>query len=193
MYNHPTIALTHDNESTKETDMTLFRKFLCLFTLCLAASAVASAASADTATLPNPLKDVKAGQWVVYRINTLFGAAEQKQTVENVEGVGDERVFTIKTEMSIEDELVDERTDNITYKQAMEEQDKALAEAEDVDIANTQVDVKGAKMDAVQVSFSQDGTKCTLFLSERVPLVGMIRMEVEGMDEPAMELLDFGE
>jgi hypothetical protein len=156
-------------------------------------SAAAGDGAALAATLPNSLKNARAGQWVRYRINTLFGAADQKQTLLRIDGEGDDRVLTIKSEMSIDDEIVDERTDSITYRQAVEEQEKALDEAEGIRIENASIDFRGTPMDAARVDFVQDGNACVLYLSEKVPLVGMIRMTVEGEEGPSMELLDFGE
>ncbi len=154
----------------------------------------AAAGDADAAaTLPNSLENAKAGQWVLYRINTLFGMADQKQTLVAVDGEGDDRVLIIKSEMSIDGELVDERTDSITYSQAVEEQETALAEAENLRIGRASIDFRGTPLDAVRVDFVQDGNACVLYLSEKVPLVGMICMTVEGQDGPSMELLDFGE
>lgn len=161
-----------------------------------AASAFAVAApllAGDAPPLPNSLKNARVGQWVVYRINTLFGTADQKQTITAIDGEGDDRVLTIKSEMSIDGEPVDERTDSVTYLQAAREQEEALAGAENIRVKNDAIEFKGAPMDAARVDFVQDGNDCVLYLSEKVPLVGMIRMTVEGQDGPSMELLDFGE
>ncbi len=163
---------------------------------CLAvAAAVCPAAAADSvlATLPNPLKHLQPGQWVVYRIQTLFGELNQKQTVLDVAGSGDERTFTVKTEMSVDGEVMDERTDTVTYLRALEEQEEALKQAGDVGVADKKISFKGRDIDAVEVTFTDgEGRKCHLYLSENVPLVGVIRMEIEGEDEPSMELVDFG-
>lgn len=169
------------------------KRFALLALLMAFAAFSAPAGESATANLPNPLKNAKAGQWVHYRVNTLFGTADQKQTLVGVDGEGDDRVLSIKTEMSIDDEVVDERTDAITYGAAMEEQERALSESENVRVSNTSVDFKGTKMDAVRVEFIQDEQRCVLIMSDQIPLVGMIRMEIEGQDEPVMELLDFGE
>lgn len=158
-----------------------------------AASVVAADAAPDIASLPNPLKNAKVGQWVVYRINTLFGIADQKQTLLGIEGEGDERVLTIKSEMTIDDELVDERTDAITYKQAIEEQERALRDAEQLRIASATLEFKGTRYDVVEVDFVQDGKRSVLYLSEKVPLVGMVRLTTEDQEEPVMALIDFGE
>ncbi len=164
-----------------------------LVCLTLAVAAGAVAGDSAVAALPNPLKHVQPGQWVVYRIQTLFGELIQKQTVLDVAGQGDERTFTIKTEMSVDDEVMDERTDTVTYERALEEQEEALKQAGNVDIAARKISFKGRDIDAVEVSFTDgEGQKCRLYLSENVPLVGVIRMEIEGQEEPSMELVDFG-
>lgn len=152
-----------------------------------------AATAAETQTLPNPLRTAHPGQWVRYRINTLFGHAEQKQTLLKIDGEGDERIFTIKSEMAIDDEHVDERIDNITYEQALSEQESALEDATNISVKNASSEFNGTILDSILVEFHQDDKKCRLLLSEAVPLVGMIRLEIEGMDEPAMELIDFGQ
>ena len=172
------------------------RKFLSVF-LFMAVCAL-PAAAADTALevpLPNPLQSAKAGQWVQYRITTLFGSAEQKQTILSIDGDenDDERVLTIKSEMIIDGEVVDERTDAITYKQALQEQANALEESQDVKTRLATVDFNGQKLEAVEVDFVQQGKHCLLYLSEKVPVVGMISMTVDNEDGPAMQLIDYGD
>ena len=168
------------------------RKFAVVVALCMTVAS-GCALAGEKVEMPNPLKNLKAGQWVHYRINTLFGIAEQKQTVVSVQGEGDDRLITIKSEMSIDGEVVDEQEDTVTFKAALQEQEESLNEAENVEYFAVQTDVKGEQIPAVRVDFTQDGQTCHLYMSERIPLVGMIRLLVDGMDEPAMELLDFGE
>lgn len=177
----------------------MFRCFVALVVLAavpafaVSPSAAAGDAVASIESLPNSLKNARVGQWVRYRIVTLFGTADQKQTLVGIDGEGDDRVLTIKSEMTIDDELVDERTESITYRQAVEEQERALAEAEGIRIERETVDFEGTALDAARVEFVQDGNACVLYLSETVPIVGMIRMTVEGLEGPSMELIDFGD
>ncbi len=167
--------------------------FLCLAVTACFAPSPAHAADSALAALPNPLKHVQPGQWVVYRIQTMFGEINQKQTILDIAGSGDERTFTIKTEMGIDGEIMDERTDTVTYQRALEEQEEALKQAGDVSISDKKITFKGRDIEAVEVVFTdEEGQKCRLYLSENVPLVGVIRMEIDGAEEPAMELVDFG-
>lgn len=152
-----------------------------------------AAAAAETATLPNPLRTAHPGQWVRYRINTLFGHAEQKQTLLKIDGEGDDRIFTIKSEMIIDNEPVDERTDSITYEQALAEQESALEDASGISMKSEVSELNGTKFESLRIEFHQDGKKCRLILSDSIPLVGMVRLEIEGTDDPVMELLDFGQ
>lgn len=168
----------------------MFKKVLCILFI---AAAFAGAARAEDVTLPNPLKNVKTGQWIKLRMFTLFGYAEQVQRVVNIQGEGDERVITVNTEVNVDGEVVNSEETSIAYQQAVDEQMTAFDDAEDVKYSNITTTVNGKQMSAVQIDFVQDGQKCTLVLSEEVPLTGMIRIEIDGMDEPAMELLDFGE
>ncbi len=155
-------------------------------------AASAGAAGADAPLLPNPLRRVAAGQWVRYRLNVLFGAAEQRQTVVAVSGVGDEAIITIRTEMILDGETVDEREETATYKKLLDDQAAALAEAENSSVAPRATEFAGAAVDAVAVRYTQDGENYTLLLSDDIPLFGVIRLLREGTEEPLVELLDFG-
>ncbi len=159
--------------------------------LVAAAAVSADTAQPDVSLLPNPLNKVQPGQWVQYRILTAFGHIIQKQSVLDVSGAGEERIITVKTEMSMDDELVDERTDTITYRRAMEEQMASLQGTENLSITATTIPLKGQNVAAAKVEFTDDGKKCTLILTEAVPFAGMVSLEVDDMDEPAMELIDF--
>lgn len=166
------------------------KRVLCILFI---VAAFAGVARAEEAALPNPLKSVKVGQWVKLRMFTLFGYAEQVQRVVNIQGEGDDRVITVQTEVSADGEVVNSEETSIAYQQAVNEQMTAFDDAESVKYSNITTTVNGKQMSAVQVDFVQDGQKCVLVLSEEVPLTGMVCIEIEGMDEPAMELLDFGE
>lgn len=159
--------------------------------LVAAVAVAAETVQPDISLLPNPLDKVQPGQWVQYRILTAFGHIIQKQSVVSVSGAGEERIITVKTEMSMDDELVDERTDTITYRRAMEEQMASLQDTENLAITATTIDLKGRTVDAVKVEFTDEDKKCTLILTENVPFAGMVSLEIEDMEEPAMELVDF--
>ncbi len=168
------------------------RAMLVALTLVLSTFA-AAAADAAVPDIPNPLATVRPGQWVAYRHTTEFGTADQKQTVLAVDGEGDDRVISIESVMTIEDEMVDERTETITYGVIMEEQRKALADAVGLTVTSVVIPFKGRDLPGVRVEFDTEAGRFTLLLSDLVPLSGVIRMEEEGVDTPVMELLDFGE
>jgi hypothetical protein len=161
----------------------------------LACMLIASAAvrGEDAPALPNPLRNVRAGQWARYRVNTLFGTAEQRQTVVAVSGNGDEAVITIRTEMSLDGEIVDEREEAATYAKLLAEQAAALDGTENQSVSEREIPVAGASIPAVAVRYTQDGEEYTLFLSEDIPLAGVIRLVREGSGEPVVELIDYGE
>ena len=171
----------------------MVKRLLPVLAFVLAAAVSAPAAETLGAQLPNPLKNVKPGQWARYRVNTLFGVAEQKQTVVSVEGDGDDRVITIKTEMSLDDEVVDEREEATTYRKLLDEQAAALEEVENAVAAPCETTLAGTTVSAVSVTYAQDGQKYTLFLSENIPLAGVIRLEAEDAEEPVVEIIDFGD
>ncbi|MCD8140774.1 MAG: hypothetical protein LUE17_13520 [Planctomycetaceae bacterium] len=170
-----------------------FPRAWCVLVLTVFLACAAAAAEAGTPEIPNPLATVRPGQWVRYRHSTMYGVAEQKQTVLAVSGDGDERVISIESVMAIEGETVDERTDTITYGAIMEEQRSALADAADLTVTPMIIPFNGRDLPGVRVEFANVDGRFRLVLSDLVPLSGVIRMEEEGEDEPVMELLDFGE
>ncbi len=143
--------------------------------------------------LPNPLSTVRAGQWLQYRNNTVFGPAAQKQRVVSVEGEGEEMIITTETVMVMDDEVVDERTESLTYGAALRQQRDSLADAADLVVTPARIKVKGRMVDGFKVAFTQEDGKFSLYLAAIVPITGVVRMEMEGAEEPILELVDFGE
>ena len=158
------------------------------------ALALASAAPAvDLGDLPNPLATVRVGQWLHYFNNTTFGPAVQKQRVISVEGEGDDMIITTENIMIIDDEVVDERTESLTYGAALQQQRDSLAEAADLVVTPVQIEVKGRMVDGFRVDFTQEEARFSLYLADVVPITGVVRMEMEGEEAPLLELIDFGE
>lgn len=151
----------------------------------------AAAPAADTSLLPNPLKDAKAGQWVSYKVMIMGVEAEQKQSIAKVTGEGDDRVFTMKVEILVDGTVMQSEETDLSYRDAVAEQLSAFDDQE-ADIQPTEVEIKGEVVKGVVVAFTQEDMNCKLFLSEYVPVAGIVKMEVEGLDEPVMELADFG-
>ncbi len=158
--------------------------------LCLAPASAAADAPPD---LPNPLLRLRAGQWTRYRVHTLFGEAEQRQTVVSTAGEGDDRLVRIRTEMSLDGEVVDEREETSTYAKLLSEQSAALEGAEETTVEACEVTVGGVTFAATAVRYTQDGMRYALFLSGDVPLAGVLLLTAGDGETPVMELLDFGE
>lgn len=171
--------------------MSRFRR--CLAAAILALALAPAALAADIDQLPNPLANVKVGQWLEHRHNTAFGSAEQKQRITAVVGEGDDKVITAESVMTMDGEVVDEREESITYGAATEQQRDSLKDAEGLVITPVAIEVKDTTVDGVRVDFVQDETRFSLYLSDSIPITGVVRMEVEGMEEPVLELLDYGE
>lgn len=152
-----------------------------------------SAAAADA--LPNPLKNIKVGQWVEYRIYTPDGDITRKQTLTAIDGEGDDRVLTFKISLHFEGEPLDEGEQQITYGAAVKEQEDSMNGADGVTVTKVKTAMPGSgeEIDAVLVTFVQEDTRFSLYMSEDIPIVGMVKMMVDGMEEPAMELIGFGE
>lgn len=102
--------------------------------------------AADFSKIPNPMKNVKKGQWVTY---TSMGGMEQKQTVTDVEGAGDDRVITITTEISMGGTTMPPNEQKISLKEAKAQQEAAWAADPDVKISDAKVTVGGKEYNAV--------------------------------------------
>lgn len=149
--------------------------------------------SADLDALPNPLTSMRVGQWVRYRHVSFLMEVEETRTVVGMDGEGDERVIRIESVTTMDGEVVDERVESATYAQALAEQRRSLEDAVDAAVQPVELEIKGATVDGVRVDFTQDGSRYSLYMSERIPVTGVLRMEVEGEEGPVLELLDFGE
>ena len=173
--------------TAKGNDM--FRNTLIAAVIVLAASGITGAGEMEK--LPNPLKNAKEGQWVTYIM--MDGQAEQTQTLVKIEGTGDDRKLTMKIELKVDGQLQDTQEQTISYKDAVQEQQTAFDDNPDAKISPAKMEVKGAEVDGMVIEFAQEGMECKLFLSDAVPVVGIVKMEVKGMPGLMMELKDFGE
>lgn len=159
----------------------------------LLALACVGANALDSTALPNPLKNVKEGQWVVYKVLLMGIEAEQKQSIVAIEGEGEERVLTMKIDVLMDGEVVQSDEQKVTYSEAVREMLGSFDDAKDAVFTAVKAQVGEREIDAVQVDFTEDGVKCLLQLSESVPIVGIVKMEIEGFDGTVMEVVDFGE
>ena len=142
---------------------------------------------------PDRLPKAKAGEWVMFK---LMGGMQQKQTITDIKGSGDDMEVTIKTEVIMNGATAStaEQTIKVGEMKKMQADAKAQADASGAKVAysNETVEVKGKKFDAVVVTTEVQGMTAKTYMSDEMPVGGIIKMYTTGMAEPVMEVIDFG-
>lgn len=146
------------------------------------------AQAADFSKIPNALKDAKEGQWVSY---TSMGGMEQKQSITKIEGEGDERVITVKTEIIMGGNAIQSSETAVSLKDAKAAQEEAWKADPDVKISETKVTAGGKDYNAVLIESTVEGATTKLYMSEEIPVSGIIKIETSAMPGPIMEVKEF--
>lgn len=165
------------------------KRFIPIFVCCVLFTSLAGAV--DHMQLPNPLKDIRVGQWATYPVSWDESEGIQKDTIIAIEGEGDARILTTIREIIVEGEMVDCEKRTFTYSEAVADMHSLFSEAEDATITPAKLGVNGREIDCVLVTFTDGSTECKLYLSEEIPLTGIVRFEVEGLDKPIMAVMGF--
>lgn len=146
------------------------------------------AQAADFSSIPNPLKNVKADQWVSY---TAMGGVEQKQTVTKVEGEGDDRVVTINMEFLMNGNVMQAQETKISLKDANAEQEAAWKADPNIKVSEVTVNAAGKDIKATLIETTEQGITTKLYLSEEIPVSGIVKMESSALTEPLMVVKDY--
>lgn len=146
--------------------------------------------AADWDKLPDPVENMKVGQWVHYRVLKM---GEQKQRVTAVEGEGDDRVFTLKIDSIRDGEVVGTNEKKIGVKQIREREAQARENNPDATIVEETISAGGKTFHALLVdTVNKDGTRFKVHMAKEIPITGVIKVERDG-NVVALELIDFGE
>lgn len=164
------------------------KKFVTAAALLFLMTCVAQAA--DFSKIPDTTKNVKKGQWVSYK---TMGGGSQKQTITDVTGTGDDREITFTIEMNMNGMSIPAQEQKISIKDSKAAQEKAWKEAPDTKITEDKITVNGKDFNVVIVETAQDGASVKIYMSEEVPVTGIVKMEMSAMPEPLMVLDSFGE
>lgn len=164
----------------------MLKKFVLTAAFVVAACSLIQAA--DYSKLPKPLDNAKVGQWVHYKI---MGGMEQKQSITAIEGDGDDRVITLTIEIMQNGAVVQSQETKLNLKEAKAQEEAARASTPDVTIVEETITVNGKSYDAVVVEGEANGMKSRIYMSEKIPVSGMLKMDAGGM--AMLELVDFGE
>lgn len=167
----------------------MYKKWIAAVLFFISLGAVTMAA--DFSKIPSAIDKAKVGQWATY---TAVGGIEQKQSIIAVKGSGDDMVVTVKTEMSMAGQAMPAQEQEISLKAAKEMQQEAWKNNPDTKITEESVTVNGKSYDAIVVETVQEGMSVKIYMSEKVPVTGVIKMEMDMQGEPTsiMELVDFG-
>lgn len=143
----------------------------------------------DLSEIPNAFDNIKAGQWVTYKI---MGGGTQKQSVVKAEGKGRDAKFTVKYE-SPGLEGMPTQEQEFTAAKILGDLENGLKNATDVKMSKTKITVNGKEYDVTMVESDEGGMKTKAYLSNVIPVTALVKMEMEGLDGPLMELLEYGE
>ena len=160
---------------------------MCAAALMVAFSVMAGAADFDK--IPDPTKNMKEGQWVSYN---AMGGMTQKTTITKMEGSGDDASITMKIEMSQGGNAMPAQEQTISLKDSKAMQQEAWKNSPDMKITEEKVTIGGKTYDAVVIEATNQGVSTKIFMSEEIPVTGILKMEVSGMPGPMMELAEFG-
>lgn len=167
----------------------MVRKLFLVSACCVVAASLAAAL--DVGQLPNPLKDVAVGQWILYPVSWDESEGDQKQTVTSIEGEGDDRVLTVRKEIIIDGNVVETEEFSAPYNELIAEMHEMFDEAADATVSSTTLEVNGKTIDCVLLTYTEDNIECKIYLSEEIPITGIVRFEMEGLDRPVMAVKDF--
>lgn len=146
--------------------------------------------AADFSKIPDATKNAKVGQWVAYN---AMGGMTQKQTITKIEGEGDDRVLTIKMEVMMGENVVQESEMQISLRESKAQQEAAIKADPDFKISDVKVNAAGKEIDAVLIESTTGGITTKMYMSEKIPVGGIVKVESSAMPQPLMEVKEYGE
>ncbi|MEW5723578.1 MAG: hypothetical protein AB1896_10765 [Thermodesulfobacteriota bacterium] len=155
---------------------------------CVAAAAMILPAAGVLAQddIPNYLQDVKEGEWVLYDTET---GRQQKSTVIKVEG--EEAVFLDET---IENGQTTRKGETrLKLSEAMAELNPPGSPKPKVYRETAKIKDREVPCEVVELELS--GRHIKLYLSNEVPVLGIIKLEAvaeDGRSKPILTLVDYG-
>ena len=141
-------------------------------------------------TIPNRLLIAQKGEWVLYMTQENHG---QKQTVTNIENdVDGDKVITVMNELLIDDNVVQQKEDSFHLSSVVREQENMLsADGPDLELSQGLEQLMGKDIEVVVIQYAgPDGAVVRSFLSDQVPVTGLLKIEIDG--DIFMEVSDFG-
>lgn len=142
--------------------------------------------NARSAEVPLRMKIAKPGEWVAYSMSREIG---RKFTVVRFEDREDGRWVVLLSNTTIGGMAVDEGKES---EHKVGESNPFLKKYKDADltIATENIVVKGEEYEATVVSGVSDGMSFSMYVSDKIPVFGMLRFDLMG--EPFIKLDSFG-
>jgi len=163
--------------------MYYYSKFIVVSLILLVGSVI----FAEELKLPNSLKDVKVGEWLLYELVVPGAKMQQKQTVVKV----DKNKITIKYDTIMNGKVVSSTNQVIDRSQKGQTLQNQKNKAK---ISKGNATVKDKKIDCyiAETTTNVGGKESVVvsYMSEDIPITGVVKVEMNG--NPKLKLVDFG-
>ena len=152
--------------------------------LCLSLAVFHARTFAGEAKIPSRIGKAKPGEWASYKVVS----AVRKFIVSGFEEKDGERHVVIKTQTLLEKRLMNEEESSYRILDAniLTKDLEALEAAPREEV----IEVKGKEYNVVAVSAKKNGIPFTVYVSEEVPVFGLVRMDMFG--KPLLEIHEYG-
>ena len=140
-------------------------------------------------TIPNRLLYVEKGEWVLYLSQENHS---RKETVVDIEEKNGDRMITVLHELLIDEQVVQQREEVFSLNGVLREQEEMWSEDRpELSLSQGLEQFNGEDIEVVVVQYAgPDGVVVRSFLSDRIPVTGILKVEVAG--DLYMEVSDFG-
>ncbi len=130
---------------------------------------------------PNPIKDAKVGEWVLYQ---MMGPMQQKQTVTAVH----KDAVTVKIDIIMNGKVVSTVSNKIRFDQ--KGPGAPPQGSPKFKMGKATVQVKGHSLDCITTEVKAQGKTIVTYISPDIPVFGVVQTNMNG--QPLMKLLDWG-
>lgn len=148
---------------------------------------LASASAGEGAVIPNSLHDARVGEWTLYKTQNGY---TQKHTVVKVDGTGPSAAVAVRIDNIYNGEVVDSH--EVYHEAGGVNHPIKLPEGRDakIEVSTKDVTVKGKTIRATVVELERDDDEMEWYLSDEVPVFGMIKQISD--DDLEYDLIDYG-
>ncbi|MDR3210444.1 MAG: hypothetical protein LBU79_00820 [Planctomycetota bacterium] len=142
--------------------------------------------------IPLRLPKAKVGEWVTYKMSD---GGERREKVVNIRpagGDGNDSMITLRRESLVDGIRVDQQDVTFSLADILKETENMDLVASGTTLSWGKADFRGAEIDVVVLSSQIEGLGTSKSLmSDKVPVTGLLRIELDG--KPFLELVDSGD